>query len=276
MEAILEPIQKLRKDIKQASVTLSGDEVRFLVDYYYITQEDRKRGNNQERALNESGEPHSVISWLAGNAASIENSIKGVLGVWAAGQKAGRWAQSICGIGPVISAGLLAHIDITKAPTVGHIWRFAGLDPTSHWNKGEKRPWNAGLKTLCWKIGQCFMKVQGNPKDFYGKLYKSRKEFEVANNECGKLADQAKAKLEKFKIGKDTDAYKAYSVGRLPPAHLDARARRWVVKLFLAHFHRALFLEHFNTEPPKPFILTPAGGHTHEIAMPDPEGVFAK
>jgi hypothetical protein len=44
---------------------------------------------------------------------------------------------------------LLARIDIVKAPTAGHIWRYAGLDPTVRWNKGEKRPWNAGLKVLC-------------------------------------------------------------------------------------------------------------------------------
>lgn len=272
METVLEPIHKLRRDIKSAAVTLSDDEARFLVDYYYIVQEDRKRANNQERAM--ANEPHAVISWLAEQSRALENTIKGVLGVYAAGRPAGRWAQSITGIGPVISAGLLAHIDITEAPTVGHIWRYAGLDPTQSWNKGEKRPWNASLKTLCWKIGESFVKVSNNDRDIYGHVYVERKEQEIAKNEAGEFAEQAAAKLAKFKIGKDTDAYKAYSIGKLPPAHIHARAKRYAVKLFLSHFHEAMYREACGKRPPLPYIIE-HGGHTHFIAMPDPEGVFA-
>ncbi len=280
MEAMLDPITKLRRDIKKASITLSDDEARYLVDYYYIAQEDRKRAYNQERAMGE--EPHAVITWLAEQARAIENSIKAVLGVYAASHKAGEWAQSICGIGPVISAGLLAHIEITKAPTVGHIWRFAGLDPTVTWEKKQKRPWNAALKTLCWKAGESFVKVQNNDKDIYGQVYVARKALEIGRNDAGEFAGQAKAKLEKFKIGKTTDAYKAYSQGQLPPAHIHARAKRYAVKLFLAHFHEATYRAHHGKRPPKPYIFTEQastaglGEHTHFIEMPDPKGIFSE
>ena len=53
----LEPLTRLTKDLKVAAITLSDDEARFLVDYYYITQEDRKRSNSQVRALKETEEP---------------------------------------------------------------------------------------------------------------------------------------------------------------------------------------------------------------------------
>lgn len=271
METTLEPITKLRRDLKKASVTLSDDEARYLVDYYYIVQEDRKRAFNQERAMGE--EPHAVITWLAQQARAIENSIKGVLGTYAKSHKAGAWAQSICGIGPVISAGLLAHIDITKAPTVGHIWSFAGLNPDQSWEKGQKRPWNAKLKTLCWKIGECLVKVQNNDKDIYGQVFVSRKAQEIEFNEAGKFADQAEAKLKKYKIGKETDAYKAYIEGKLPPAHIHARAKRYAVKLFLSHFHEALYRTHYGKMPPKPYVYE-HGGHAHVIRMPDPAGIF--
>ena len=49
---------------------------------------------------------------------------------------------SIRGIGEVISAGLLAHLDVTKARHASGYWRFAGLDPTNDW-LGE-----AGAKAL--------------------------------------------------------------------------------------------------------------------------------
>ena len=92
------------------------------------------------------------------------------LDAYSGGPLAGRWARSIVGIGPIIAAGLLAHIDIKQAPTVGHVWRFAGLDPTLKWTTKTKRPWNGALKRLCWLIGESFTKVSNNPGDIYGKI----------------------------------------------------------------------------------------------------------
>lgn len=51
----LEPIQRLTKDIKQASYVLSDDEARFLVDSYYTMQDNRIRSAAQIRSMNESG-----------------------------------------------------------------------------------------------------------------------------------------------------------------------------------------------------------------------------
>jgi len=179
-----------------------------------------------------------------------------------------RWMQSICGIGPVISAGLHAHIDITKCPTVGHIWSFAGLDPTKKWEAKTERPWNAKLKVLCWKIGQSFVKVSNNEADFYGKIYQSRKALEMERNEAGLFADQAADILSKKSYKKDTDAYKAYIVGKLPPAHIQARAERYAVKIFLSHMHAVWYEMHYGEKPPKPFA-TSILGHAHEIPVPN-------
>jgi hypothetical protein len=263
----LTPITRLSRDLKEAAATLSPDEARYLVDAYYQIQEYRKAANNQVRSLVEAQEPHTVIAWLAEQNESLESQIKRALDRLSDSSPVGVWAKSITGIGPVISAGLLAYIDIEKAPTVGHIWRFAGLDPTMTWEKGQKRPWNASLKTLCWKIGESFVKVSNNAKDVYGHVYTERKGLEDGRNAESRFADQAKAKLEKFKIGKATDAYKAYSEGKLPPAHIHARAKRYAVKLFLAHYHHVAFVERYGKEPPKPYIIE-HGGHTHYIAPP--------
>lgn len=263
----LEPIVRLTRDLKNAAVTLSPAEARYLVDAYYSIQEYRKASGNQVTALSKSGEPCSVIAWLNEQMATLEGQIKRALDAWTDGQPMGRWAKSIMGIGPVIAAGLLAHIDITKAPTAGHIWRFAGLDPTATWDKGQKRPWNADLKVLCWKIGQSFVKVSNNPKDIYGKLFQQRKAFEQAQNEAGMYAAQAARILDTKRIGKDTDAYKWYSQGKLPPAHIQARAERYAVKMFLSHWHAVAYRQHFGVEPPKPFAIAILG-HAHEIEPP--------
>jgi len=262
---------RLTKDVKAATATLSVKESRFMVELYYQMQDERIRQAGQVRSLVASGEPHETISWVLAQSETLERNVRGMLDAYTQHEATGmgRWARSIVGIGPVIAAGLVANIDITKAPTCGHIWRFAGLDPTQEWRKGEKRPWNASLKTLVWKLGQSFMKTQNNPNDVYGKVYVTRKAREQEKNLAGDFAAQAEAKLAKVKIGKDTDAYKAYSTGKLPPAHIDARARRYAVKLLLAHFHEVAYTRHFGKAPPLPYAIS-QGGHAHKIDPPNP------
>ena len=198
----------------------------------------------------------------------------------------------------MIGAGLLAHIDIEKAQTVGSIWSFAGLNPDAVWIKGEKRPWNAQLKTLCWKIGESFVKLINHKDSFYSQIYKERKVYEWNRNLAGQMTAACEAKLSRFKIGKDTEAWLWYA-GRvgpnavrgylergesivtsncvnadesvlhpmLPPAHINERAKRYAVKLFLAHLHQRWYEERFGVSPPKPYILTQPG-HTHHIEPP--------
>lgn len=254
--------QKLKKDLITASIELSDSEVRYLVDAYYMYQEDRKRSDNQMMALHKAEEPNAIVSWLGAQSESIEGQIKKALDKYTDNNPVGVWLKGITGIGAVISAGLLAHIDIKKAPTVGHIWNFAGLSPDIVWSKGEKRPFNASLKTLCWKIGQSFMKFSNNENCFYGKLYKEKKAYYVAKNEAGDYKEDALKKADK--VRKTTEAYKYYSAGKLPPAQIDARARRYAVKLFLAHFHEVYYKFIFKQDPPKPYPIAILG-HAHKI-----------
>ena len=266
----LEPIERITKDIKEAAYLLSNDEARFLVDAYYMMQDQRIRANNQLLALSESREPNLVLTWFSRESERLEAQVKRALDAYSAAIPVGKWARAQHGIGPVLAAGLLAHIDITKAPTAGHIWNFAGLNPGQEWGKGEKRPWNASLKTLCWKIGESFLKQSGNDKCFYGKIYLERKQDEITRNDAGEFKEQAALKLQKFKIGKDTDAYKAYSVGKLPIAHIRARAKRWAVKMFLSHLHEIWFIDEYGAAPPKPYAIVHLG-HAHYIEPPPGE-----
>jgi hypothetical protein len=265
MSEIIDTIEKLKADLKNATATLSDKEARFLVDAYYIIQEDRKRSKNQVRAMGE--EPHELLAWFFRQNHMLEGQLKAALDRYSDSKPIGVWAKSLYGIGPVIAAGLMAHVDIKQAPTVGHIWSFAGYNPEDRWEKGQKRPWNADLKKLCWHIGQSFMKFSNAPDCFYGPLYKERKAFEEANNEAGLNAEEALARKDRFR--KTTDAYKAYAAGKFPPAHIDARARRWVVKLFLSHLQAVWWELDTGEKPPKPYILTKEGGHAHEVRPPN-------
>ena len=266
--AVIDELEQLTDRVRMQASRMGAQEVRYLVDTYYQMQDRRKASANQERALDEANEPIALTDFFVALDSFSERKIKQMLQAYAEGKQDATWAMSIRGIGPVIAAGLAAHIDITQAPTVGHIWRFAGLDPTLEWNKGQKRPFNAKLKVLCWKVGESFVKVKNHDEDIYGKIYDLRKRLEEERNEAGQFAEQAKAKLEKFKIGKDTEAYKAYSIGKLPPAHIHARAKRYAVKLFLAHYHHVAYEVQYGEAPPKPYVIEQLG-HAHYMAPPN-------
>lgn len=130
----LEPIKRLSKDIKLATAEMSDKEARFLVDTYYQMQGNRIVSDNQIRSMRETGEPNLVLQWLSAQNSVLENQIKSALGRYVDSHIMGDWMKSIMGIGDVISAGLLAYIDITKAKTAGAIWDYAGLNPDNSIN----------------------------------------------------------------------------------------------------------------------------------------------
>jgi hypothetical protein len=267
MSATPEAIQKLSRDLRNAAKLMGVREARYFVNTYYDLQDYRIASANQQRKLLEGEEPSEFIGWLNTNLDVLEQQIHGMLDKWSSAQHMGQWARAVCGVGPVISSGLLANIDVTKAPTVGHIWRFAGLDPTMKWNKGEKRPWNASLKRLCWIMGESFVKVSGNQKDVYGKLYLERKEYERKKNEKQEYSAIAAARLTQDKGRKkhmDAGLKELLETGTLPAAALHERSKRWAVKIFLAHWFEEAYRTHYGAEPPKPYPIAILG-HAHVI-----------
>jgi hypothetical protein len=264
----VEAVAKLTKDIRTAARTIKDNEARYLVKAYYTVQENRKGAENQIRSLDAAMEPHFVLDHFLIQYQTVERSIKRILDIYTDNHPIGEWMKEIPGIGPVLAAGLLAHIDIHRAPTVGHIYSYAGLVPGQVWGKGQKRPWNAELKRICWLIGESFVKVSNREEDIYGKYYKQRKQQESALNEAGAFTEQAQAILESRNIGKDTDAYKWYSEGKLPPAHIHARAKRYAVKLFLSHLHEVWYEHTYGIKPPQPYAIAHLD-HAHKIDPPE-------
>jgi hypothetical protein len=290
-------VRRLTKELRTAAAGLNDDAARYLVDTYYDMQHDRIRAAGQIRAV-ETEPPNAVVSWLSSSFEILEEGIKSALNQYTLNHKMGSWMREVYGIGPVLSAGLLAHIYMGKwcsvchgrnradckrrqedkkfnvaphgyqeeisLPTTGRIWQFAGIagDDQKPWKQGEKRPHNARLKTLTWKVGQSFMKFSGSPKCYYGKLYQTQKTKYQTNN----LAFQyrTKALMLSANVGRETEAWKSYSKGVLSPGHIDAMARRWVVKLFLAHMHDEWYSRVFGKAPPSPYPMAVLG-HTHFI-----------
>lgn len=132
------PLTRLSKDVKLAARKLTRQRARWLVDMYYTIQENRMRSAAQQRTSEESAEPSGLIGWVFLSMESFENAIKNALGEFAKSYRVGQWLQAQYGIGPVLSAAMLAFFDIRRARTCGHFLRFAGLDPTAKWLKADE------------------------------------------------------------------------------------------------------------------------------------------
>jgi hypothetical protein len=273
----LEVVKRINRDMINAWFSGPGGitetEARYLVDLYYLMQKARIRVNNEVKNLHRDAEksgntpePHDALLWVFGQFETLENQVKRVLKRFTESHQMSWFFEQTFGVGPVISAGLLAYIDIHRAPSVGNIISFAGwIGPEQKWEKGQKRPWCTPFRTLCWKIGDSFVKFHNNEHCFYGLWYERFKQEEIDKNEKGLLKDEAKRALSErnFKKGKTRDIYES---GMLPPAHIDARARRKTVKLFLSHLHECWRTQECGDYgQPYEFVHL---GHVHKVEPP--------
>lgn len=330
----LESVARMKRDIAASASTLTREQSRFMVAAYYEMQDNRKASDQRANALDDNGQPNSVVEWLADQNRIIEQQIQRALDQFTAAQPLGQWAREQVGIGPVIAAALLAYIDFSRISTAGAIWRYAGLDPTNIWYGKERatvlvnqivgststwvnpvqlheigvktnrsslairrnverlaeisesqdtddegnikrtaiikylsrRPWNANLKLVAWKIGDSFCKTSNNPKSFYGPIYRDRKAQEVYRNNEGMFAALAAQTLEEKNIT-DPKTRSTYKSGKLPDGRLELRARRYAVKLFLSHFFEVGYWLHHQKAPPVPFVISRLG-HVDYIPPP--------
>lgn len=215
-------------------------------------------------------EPNELVSWAFEEFETVENLIKKALDVWTDNDVIGQWSKSLVGIGPVIAAGLLAHIDPKLSATVGNLWSFAGLNPNQKWEKGQKRPWNARLRVIAWKASTSFMKQRKREGCIYGQIFETRWALEKERNARGVFADQAKAALEEKTFGKKTEAYKAYAKGKLPLARILLRAQRVASKIFLSHWLVVAKWAKEGVLPPAPYSIEILK-HGHVIPVPNTE-----
>jgi len=298
-------VARLSRDLRAAAASLSEREAKYLVAAYYNIQEIRIRSKAQRKKLNEAQLPSLLVSYLGEQTRILEDQLRAALDKFSAGHRFAQWPRSVIGIGPVLAAGLVANFDPIPPPTAGHWWSFAGINPAMKWNPGEKRPFSAMLKVLQWKISGSFVKFSGHERDVYGKFYRREKERYITNNDRGAYIERAKTDAKRVDRKTDawkwyagcypagmSAAYEAEGRGlsadarqraqkklldeargvagdglpMLPPGHVDNRARRWVAKLFISHYHHVCFGIYYGEDPPKPYVIS----HLHHAHAIDP------
>jgi len=283
LDDILEASEKMTlRDIR--NMPLSADDLPEAVRLYYMIQDHRIKASNATFAsvkiAAENGTNNSpiLLHYISKSLHDLESDLVKFMKLYVENDPIGRWLTSIPGIGPTFAAALIGYIDISRCQTAGAIWRYAGITGNPELDgksKGKKISYNPEFKTLCWKIGESFVKVSNREGDIYGHLYKEKRDYYLKKNEEGGFAERAQQILKSKKFDKNTEAYKAYAEGKLPKAHIINMAKRFAVKMFLSHLFE-IWYEHYNGEkPPKPFVEAHLG-HVHIISAPNREIVFGE
>lgn len=245
-----------------------------------------KTGRTHEMAA-AGGDP-AILMLVSDGFASIEGDILRILDWYVANDPLGAWCLTQKGVGTRYAANLMANIRFEldkchnpdcdgrdpkrKKPKKKHktgcrwcggqlvrepvmypsaIWAFCGLDPSKTWGKGEVRPWNARLKTVCHLLGEQWMRLKNNPDCFWGHVFDEYWKAEQAKNREMQFADQATVILE----AKPKHKQRAiYAKGMLSDGHIINRAYRKTVKAFLTWYHFVGYCIQFGETPPRLYV----------------------
>lgn len=247
------------------------EEAALLVKLYYQVQKTRLQTGGQIKACDMNEESSYLLTFFNAEYESIEKQIKLVLDAYTDADSIGWTLKQACGIGPVISAGLISGFDVTKSHTAGGFWKYCGLDPTLPKKAaGVKLQYNQSMKVLVvYKLGESFVKVANNKNDIYGKIYQEWKQEYANRNEAGIFAEKAKAELDTkaFKNKDENTTYLAYINGKYPDLRIYNMARRKPLMIFISHMFDLMFQVHYHKKSPVPYAMAYLD-HVHMIENP--------
>lgn len=146
------------------------------------------------------------------------------------------WFSRIKGIGRENIAKVVYMIDIKKAPTISSLWKFAGLYPGAKQKTGETSPYNSRLRSMCFRLATSLMRAKGKYYDYYLKRKKELQDRFISEGKEIKAWEKMKKKEKEAYNEANKLGYEAINKLKVIPEGLvHGRARRKMIKLFLAH-----------------------------------------
>jgi len=85
------------------------------------------------------------------------------------------WFSRVKGIGKENIGKVVGLVDITKAPTISSLWKFAGFAPDKEGKAmrrvkgGGKLEYNSQLRSMCWRLATSLKRAQGKFYEYYIK-----------------------------------------------------------------------------------------------------------
>lgn len=267
-------------------MTERTEELKLLVSTYYALQKERIQTVLRIKALERSGVAKSraadlhehldkellrIEKWIGGK---IEDRLEG-------NDIYNAWLRHVPGVGPILAAGLISVIDpISEVEKPSSLWRFAGLHvidgKAPKRKKGQKVDWNPFFRTMCWKLGDSFVKAGG----YYRKVYDRARQIEdhrapfrvPVEDAQGYLLAENVGNIKKGEmIGRENfSKFRKQAKGRkdvlvtLTDLHKYNRAKRKAVKLFISHLF-AIWRDLEGLPIREPYVVEKLG---HELIPP--------
>ncbi len=140
------------------------------------------------------------------------------------------WFSRIKGIGRENIAKVTGLIDIQEDDTVSSLWAFAGYSVKNgkapRRVRGTKLPYNALLRTMCWRVGGSLMKAKGKYYDYY-----LEKKLRYTN----RFLNEGFTIVPSSELPTDKDGKMYEPPGIVSEGHIHNMALRKMIKLFLSH-----------------------------------------
>lgn len=145
------------------------------------------------------------------------------------------WVESVRGVGLGSLAAIVGESgDVGSYRNPSCLWKRMGLavfDGQRQRKVADRdlailMGYSPSRRSVMWNVGDCIVKAGGPLRE----LYDQRKAYEVAKNEAGDYAERAAQELKRIEA---KAARKILESGRLTPAHIHNRSKRYIEKRFL-------------------------------------------
>jgi len=210
-------------------ITRHVDPFSILVDAQLSVEKLRVQCQVRQTHLSLQGRKDPHTDELVDKVRELEEWIDGKVGKLVVDHPAYEWFSKVKGIGKENIGKIIGLIDIEKADTASSLWSFAGYAPKDgHAMKkvpGEKLPYNAQLRTMCWRVGGSLMKAGGKYYDYYAQ----QKQRLIARFEVEGRKVVPAAQLPK------ENGRKVENASFISDGHIHNMAFRLMIKLFLSH-----------------------------------------
>lgn len=152
----------------------------------------------QRGADQSNGQQIEIVTRWMDHFAALESELDQDIAVAVATEPVYNDLVALKGIGPLLSAKLIAMIDIQRANTVSALWRYAGYAVINGKRerpvKGEKLHYNKRLKTTLYLVASSFLRCNSP----YRAIYDDARDYYQANRPDWTKGHQHRAALRKM------------------------------------------------------------------------------
>lgn len=206
----------------------------FLVKTQLAIEKIRIAAQVRNSHLHLRGENDPICGELQKRVQAVEDFVDKTVADTIKDHPAYDWFSQVKGVGKENIAKVIGLVDITRAPHISSLWKFAGMHTQNGKapkpEKGKKLDYNSTLRTMCWRLGSSLIRAKGK---FYQYYLKEKNKYQT------RFKNQGYKIMPSDKLPTDKKGRKYEPKDVLSEGHLDNMARRKMIKLFLSMLYVA-------------------------------------